>query len=94
MFTQTKDCINQYINNEYKGGLIGISNLSEFCHQPIWMIYLALKELESQGKIKIETRYFCAESHRIPNDVIPFCPTCELRYSNADIVTVVYVKPL
>lgn len=37
------------------------------------------------------TRYFCPESHQIPNDKVPFCPDCNLRYSSADILTSVYV---
>ena len=94
MSTQTKECIEEYIQNRYKGGLIGISNLASFCNQPVWIVYTVLKDLESQGKIQIITRYFCPESHRIPNDRVPFCPACDLRYSDADIVTVVYISPI
>lgn len=94
MSNLTKDCIDLYIQTKYKGGLINISDLSDFCNQPIWKIYSDLKELESQGKIEIVTRYFCFENHRIPNDSVPFCPDCDLKYSSADIVTAVYVNPI
>lgn len=55
--------INQYIENQYKDGLTGISTLADFCKQPIWKIYLAIKKLEAQRKLEIVPRYFCPEGH-------------------------------
>lgn len=94
MTNSNLECINKYIENQYKGGLIGISTLVDFCQQPMWKIYPAIKELESQGKLQIVTRYFCPESHPIPHESVPFCPTCDLRYSEADIVTAIYISPI
>lgn len=94
MSIQTQECIEEYIQSNYQGGLIGISKLAEFCNQPVWKIYQVLKTLEAQGKIQIVTRYFCPEIHRIPNDSIPFCPECDLKYSDSDIITVIYVSPI
>lgn len=93
MLDQIKECVNKYIETKYQGGLIGISDLANFCKQPEWSIYLYLKELEGQREIEIVTRYFCPESHRIPNDRIPHCPICDLQYSNADIIVAVYINP-
>ncbi len=94
MSNQTQKCIEEYIKTRHQGGLIGISNLTEFCNQPVWEIYSVIKKLESQGKVKIITRYFCPEIHRIPNESVPFCPTCDLRYSDEDIVTAIYINPV
>ena len=88
------ECINEYIESHHQGGLIGISTLVDFCKQPMWKIYSAIQTLESQGKVKIVTRYFCPESHFIPNHNVPFCPACDLRYSEVDIVTIVYINPI
>ncbi|MBV6626907.1 MAG: hypothetical protein KI793_28875 [Rivularia sp. (in: Bacteria)] len=94
MSNQTQECIEEYIKTNYKGGLIGISKLTELCNQPAWEIYSILKKLESQEKLKIITRYFCPEIHRIPDEKVPFCPECDLKYADSDIITVVYIEPI
>jgi|GEM_PF-3594251 hypothetical protein len=94
MVSETKDRIEEYIKKEYTGGLIGISILTDFCKKPTWDIYLALKSLESQGKIKIIKRYVCPKIDVIPNDKVPFCPRCGIRYAMTDITTTIYVEPI
>ena len=93
MLGKTRECIDRYIETRYEGELIGISDLANFCNQPEWSIYLSLKKLAEQKKIEIVTRFFCPESHRIPNDRAPYCPICDLKYSSTDIVVAVYVNP-
>ena len=95
MTTNFTECIRQYINAEYrKGGLIGISDLAEYCKASEGKIIVALTYLESIGEVEIIERYFCPEAHFIPAGNIPYCQICSYNYSEDFITTSIYVKPL
>jgi hypothetical protein len=87
-------CIKKYIKENFFGGLIGISDLAEYCKQSEGKIYVSLSKLEKQGEIQIIKRYFCPETHQIQNDSLPYCHECDYEYSEAYITTVVYVLPI
>jgi hypothetical protein len=93
MSNQTQECIEEYIKTKHEGGLIGISKLTKLCNQPVWEIYSVIKNLESEGKVKITTRYFYPEIRRIPDESVPFCHECDLKYTDSDIITLVYIEP-
>lgn len=94
MKENTVQCIKKYIREEYRGGLIGISDLAEYCSELEGDIYLGLLELKKQNKIEIIKRYFCPETHRIPNNAVPYCPDCDYKYSEAYITIAVFVEPI
>lgn len=95
MATIFTECIKQYINTEYRqGGLIGISDLAEYCKTSEGKIIVALIELERAGEIEIIKRYFCPEAHFIPASNITYCQICDYDYSEDLITASIYVKPL
>jgi hypothetical protein len=94
MNTDSMHCIKQYIEQRYEGGLIGISDLAEYCGVLEGKIYKALIQLDKQENIKIVKRYFCPEGHQILLDDLPYCSDCNYPYSQDFITTIIYVKPL
>jgi len=94
MSTDSIQCIKQYIEQRYQGGLIGISDLAEYCEMLEGKIYKALVELQKQEDIKIIKRYFCPEGHPISLDDLPYCSDCDYPYSEDFITTIIYIKPL
>jgi hypothetical protein len=95
MSNPTAQCIRKYIKEKYiGGGLIGISDLANFCQKPEGVIFVALTELEDENEVRIITRYFCPDTHYIPKDSVPYCPTCGLKYPKAFIHALVFAEPL
>jgi len=87
-------CIKQYIREKYSGGLIGISDLAEYCKELEGNIYVNLLQLKKEGEINIVKRYFCPETHRIQNDLVPYCSDCDYEYSEAYVTTLIYIQPI
>lgn len=95
MKTNQGDCIKSYIRDRYSGhGLIGISDLAQYCHTIEGEIYVSLLDLQKQGEIKIITRYFCPEGHLLSHDEVPYCHECDYKYSYDYITELIYVEPL
>lgn len=95
MNSTTIQCIKRYIREKYSGGgLIGISDLSDYCQEIEGDVYVNLLELKKQGEIEIVKRYFCPETHRIPNDLVPYCPECDYEYSEGYITVVILIQPV
>ncbi|MDZ8088483.1 MAG: hypothetical protein RMY16_23410 [Nostoc sp. DedQUE12b] len=88
------ECIKMYIETQYRGGLIGISDLATNCKVGEGNIYVALVKLQKEGDIKIIKRYFCPESHQILVEDLPFCLECDYLYAEDFITTLIYVQPL
>jgi hypothetical protein len=87
------ECIRRYIKTQYSGGLIGISDLAEYCDQSEGDIYVELLSLDQLGEIKIIKRFFCPEGHSITSS-LPFCEDCNFSYSNLYITTIILIQPL
>lgn len=87
-------CINKYIQFEYHGGLIGISDLAEYCGVSEGVVYRALIELKQQGTVEIIKRYHCPQGHSVSVADRPYCSDCDYSYSSDFILTLIYVKPL
>lgn len=95
MNTSIIECIRKYIREEYSHqGLIGISDLAEYCHNIEGEIYVNLLELKKQGEVDIIIRYFCPETHQISSDQVPYCQECDYEYSYEYITTKIYIKPI
>jgi hypothetical protein len=88
------ECIRRYIEIHYDGGLIGISDLAEYCGQSEGDIYVELLELSQSGEIEIIKRFFCPEGHSIISSNLPFCEDCNFSYSNLYITTIILIQPL
>lgn len=87
------DQIREYIlQRKDHGGLIGISDIAEYCKQPVGSILLNLIELKSLGEVEIIKRHYCPEYHLFSEEEIPYCSECEITYGQGFIVTEVYVK--
>jgi hypothetical protein len=87
-------CIQNYIAVNYSGGLIGISDLAEYCNKSEGDIYVGLISLEKKGDIEVVRRYFCPQGHLIEKYQVPYCESCDYAYSHLYIVQCIYVKPL
>jgi hypothetical protein len=86
-------CIRRYIEDRYQGGLIGISDLADYCTESEGNILIGLIELEKRMELKIITRYFCPETHRMQNETIPYCLSCNLKYPGELIYALTYCEP-
>jgi len=87
-------CVRDYLNNRYQGGLIGISDLAEYCAISEGKVLVALAELQKQGLVEIVKRYFCPEGHQVFLDDLPYCLDCNYPYSEDFMTILIYVKPL
>lgn len=94
METRTASCIREYIDTFYRGGLIGISDIADYCKKIEGEVYVSLIQLQSSGKLQVIKRYFCPEFHPInPSDRELNCESCALNYSNNQLEIAIYVKP-
>lgn len=96
MDSKVSDCIREYFLNYYKGGgLIGISDLSDYCKESHGVVYTNLFYLQSKGELRILKRYFCPEFHWIKpiNSFKTYCEECDLKYPNDQLQVAIYIKP-
>ncbi len=97
MEAKTSNSVREYINHHYRGGLIGISDLAEYCHILEGEIYKTLVDMQSQGELKIIKRYFCPEFHRIEvnaSELSSYCEKCDFTYPNEQIEVSIYIEPI
>lgn len=98
MEANISNCIQEYLTNFYQGGLIGISDLANYCQIIEGELYPTLLDMQSQGELKVIKRYYCPEFHQINisdiKDKKSYCQECDLRYSNNQIDVVFYIQPL
>ena len=95
MNTNIIECIRKYIRDEYSHqGLIGISDLAEYCHQIEGEIYVNLLALKKLGEVEIIIRDFCPEVDKMCKEVVPYGQECEDEDSAKDITTTVHIKPI
>jgi hypothetical protein len=96
MKSKNRNCIRDYIEKHYQGGLIGISDLSDYCRVMEGELYITLLDMQSNQELKIIKRYFCPEFHQLSliNDKKTYCEICDLNYSNNQIDIAVYIEPL
>jgi hypothetical protein len=87
-------CIKKYSQENYRGGLIGISDLAKYCNESEGMIFKGLVKLEKSKEFRIITRHFCPETHIMSNESTPYCESCNLRYSNELVNILVYCQPI
>lgn len=97
--TATRSCLKRYLESDsFRGGLVGISELSNFCGVKQSNLYKDLVELQRIGEIQIVERYWCPESHSVSrpdiNDNSVFCEECNLKYSSNDLIIEFYIYPL
>ena len=93
-FEKCIQCIRNYIEKEYVGGLIGISDLANLCQEPEGFIFVVITELENQGEVRIITRYFCPDTHYISDKLIPYCSECKLKYPKNYLHALVFTEPI
>ena len=94
MDVQVINCIKQYINKNYHGGLIKVADISAYCQCSEGKIISGLVELENLGEGKIEKRYSCPACHTVREDEVPFCSECDYEYPQQQINVYLYFKPL
>lgn len=95
MFTQVIECIRKYIEKEYiGGGVIKVSDVSNYCGFSDGIIIKGLVKLEELGEVRIEKRYFCPELHYVNEYEFPFCPECNAEYPEELVNVYFYFKPL
>lgn len=87
--------IRSYIQNNYRGGRVGISKLAKFCNLREGQLMPVLKAMEANGYLQIFKRYYCPESHFLhdaPGDF--YCDECSIDYHPDQISIVIQIKPL
>jgi hypothetical protein len=94
MTEKSYSCIENYIAREYLGGLIGLSDLADYCGKSEAEIYVEMISLKEDGCIEIVKRYFCPEGHLLTQESIPYCEECDYLYSSLYIATLIYIQPL
>ncbi len=95
MDTQVVKCIRKYIKEKYiGGGVIKVSDVSNYCECSDGIILKGLVELEKLGEVKIEKRYSCPDFHYIREYELPFCSECNKEYPEELINVYFYFKPL
>jgi hypothetical protein len=93
--SEIKNQIHKYIQDEYRGGKIGISKLAQFCKVREGQLIPPLREMEADGYLEISKRYYCPESHFLhcaPSTL--YCDECAIDYHPDQILIRVYIKPL
>jgi hypothetical protein len=94
METRIASCIQEYIDEFYQGGLIGISDIANYCNTKEGEVYVSLVQLQSSGELQVIKRYFCPEFHQVDiSDRESYCESCDLKYSNNQIEIAIYVQP-
>ena len=95
--TKIPNLVREYIEQKYHGGLIGISDIAEYCGVLEGELYKVLSKMQLENELKIIKRYFCPEFHRIEenlNDHQSYCEECDYMYSNEQLEVAVYIEPL
>ena len=95
--SRTPNCVQEYIEKYYKGGLIGIADLALYCNVTEGELYITLSKMQSDQEIKIIKRYFCPEFHWIGEKIdshTTYCEDCDYNYPNEQIQIEVYIQPL
>lgn len=88
-------CIRKYVKEEYiGGGVIKISDVSNYCKCSQGRLIKELVSLEKLGEVRIEKRYSCPYFHYIRDGEKLFCDECDEEYSEEDINVYFYFKPL
>ncbi len=90
----TIQCINNYIEERYGGGLIKVSDVAKYRGVSQGKVIAALTIMERSGEVKIETRYSCPHFHFVRQSEIPYCSDCNQEYSEEELNVYVYFKPL
>jgi hypothetical protein len=85
--------IRKYIKEIYPGGLIGISDLADYCHESEGIIMKSLVKLEMTREIRIVTKYFCPEAHSM-EEGSTYCSACDQKYPQEMIHSLVYCEPI
>ena len=96
MEARESNCVREYIEHKYRGGLIGISDLAEYCHVSEGHLYKILFRMQSDDELKIIKRYFCPEFHWIRGNVNgkeSYCQECDFTYPNKQLEVAVYIEP-
>jgi hypothetical protein len=88
------DCIKKYIEDEYKGGLVKVSDLSIYCGHSQGIMLRNLSLLEEAGEVRIEKRYSCPDFHYMRDSEFPYCSECDDEYPEELINVYFYFKPL
>jgi len=88
-------CIRKYIKEKYVGGgVIKVSDVSDYCGYSHGSIIKALSALEKSQEVKIEKRYSCPEFHYMRDSDFPLCEECGHEYPEELINVYFYFKPL
>jgi hypothetical protein len=88
------DCIRKFIEDNYKGGVVKVSDVSKEYGFSEGQIIKALSVLEKLGEVRIEKRYSCPEFHYMRAGDLPFCTECDDEYPVELINVYFYFKPL
>jgi hypothetical protein len=91
MSNNTVERIRKYINKVYPGGLIGISDLADYCHESEGSIMKSLVKLEMIREIRISTKYFCPDAHLMEEEST-YCSACDQKYLQEMIYSLVYCE--
>ena len=94
MMVKPIDCIRKFIEDNYKGGVVKVSDVSSECGFSEGKIIKALSEMEKLGEVKIEERYSCPNFHYMRESDLPFCLDCDEEYPVELINVYFYFKPL
>ena len=95
MEVRSTECIREYIEHFYQGGLIGISDMSDYCHIIEGELYKTLLGMQLYGELKVIKRYFCPEFHQVDLcDGKSYCEFCKFLYPNNQLEVAIYVQPL
>jgi hypothetical protein len=95
MEPRTANCVRKYIEGCYQGGLIGISDIADYCHVIEGELYKTFLDLQASGEVKVVKRYFCPEFHRVnPGNQTTYCESCEFTYPNSQLEVAIYIQPL
>lgn len=95
MEPRTANCVRKYIEGHYQGGLIGISDIADYCHVIEGELYKTFLDLQASGELEVIKRYFCPEFHRVdPGNTTTYCESCEFTYPNSQLEVAIYIQPL
>jgi hypothetical protein len=94
MVSKLDECIELFVNSNYRGQLIGISEVANFCDQSKGEVLIAIEKLNKLGKIEIITRFFCPMTHSIAPDEYPLCSECNYNYPASMISVIIYIRPV
>jgi hypothetical protein len=85
--------IRKYIKEIHPGGLIGISDLADYCNESEGSIMKSLVKLEMTREIRIVTKYFCPEAHSM-EERSTYCSACDQKYLKEVMHSLVCCEPI